>query len=318
MDDARRPRADRAPTARAMTEDEARRVRELVHRARCVMLEPSCAKKAVMTAETHRWWFGDDDDATTTTSYAREDTENVVDDPVREISRVVDPGQTRRIGNGGTAQSRSAILHSLASIESWAMLLAWDAIQRFGVARNMPKEFYDDFVELAADEGRHFALLSRRLDECGVVRFGELEAHDGLWRTAKETAHSLEARLAVEHCVHEARGLDVLPQTIGKFRRNGDEASATLLETVIYPEEITHCASGLRWFKYLHAREVDGGDVGEEPEETEESGVVKAFHEIVREYFHGALKPPFNDEARAKAGFTPVWYEPLATKVHAQ
>ncbi|ABP00053.1 predicted protein [Ostreococcus lucimarinus CCE9901] len=268
-----------------------------------------------MTAETHRWWFGDDDDATTTTSYAREDTQNVVDDPVREISRVVDPGQTRRIGNGGTAQSRSAILHSLASIESWAMLLAWDAIQRFGVARNMPKEFYDDFVELAADEGRHFALLSRRLDECGVVRFGELEAHDGLWRTAKETAHSLEARLAVEHCVHEARGLDVLPQTIGKFRRNGDEASATLLETVIYPEEITHCASGLRWFKYLHAREVDGGDVGEE---TEESGVVKAFHEIVREYFHGALKPPFNDEARAKAGFTPVWYEPLATKVHAQ
>ena len=121
----------------------------------------------------------------------------------------------------------------------------------------------------------------------------------------------------MEHCVHEARGLDVLPQTIGKFRRNGDEASATLLETVIYPEEITHCASGLRWFKYLHAREVDGGDVGEEPE-TEESGVVKAFHEIVREYFHGALKPPFNDEARAKAGFTPVWYEPLATKVHAQ
>lgn len=41
---------------------------------------------------------------------------------------------------------------------------------------------------------------------------------------------SLPARLAVEHCTHEARGLDVLPQTIHRFRSNGDRASATLLE----------------------------------------------------------------------------------------
>ena len=31
-------------------------------------------------------------------------------------------------------------------------------------------------------------------------------------------AHNLAARLAVEHCTHEARGLDVLPQTIHRFR----------------------------------------------------------------------------------------------------
>jgi hypothetical protein len=36
--------------------------------------------------------------------------------------------------------------------------------------------------------------------------------------------------LVIEHCVHEARGLDVLPGTIAKFRNNGDEASAELLE----------------------------------------------------------------------------------------
>ena len=46
--------------------------------------------------------------------------------------------------------------------------------------------------------------------------------------------------------------------------------------------------------------------------ETETSGVVTAFHDIVREYFRGALKPPFNDDARARAGFTPAWYLPLA------
>jgi uncharacterized ferritin-like protein (DUF455 family) len=38
----------------------------------------------------------------------------------------------------------------------------------------------------------------------------------------------------VEHCVHEARGLDVLPSTVAKFRTNGDEETAALLWDVIY------------------------------------------------------------------------------------
>ena len=292
------------------------KITQLIRRARAVMLEPSCANKARMTAATRSWWFEtEEEDETTRAAFGdldRAELESVVEDPARE-TRCVDPSKTRRIGNGGTAASRTAILHSLASIESWAMILAWDAIQRFGAQREMPKGFYDDFVELAADEGRHFELLSRRLDETGLERYGELEAHDGLWRSAKETAHSLEARLVVEHCVHEARGLDVLPNTIRKFRSNGDEASATLLETIVYPEEITHCAAGLRWFKYLHARDGEGAAEGAE-EMSESSSAVKMFHHIVRTHFAGVCKPPFNTEAREKAGFTPIWYEPLAEK----
>ncbi len=46
--------------------------------------------------------------------------------------------------------------------------------------------------------------------------YGAMPAHDGLWESAAATAHSLPARLAVEACVHEARGLDVLPQTIAR------------------------------------------------------------------------------------------------------
>ena len=61
--------------------------------------------------------------------------------------------------------------------------------------------------------------------------------------------YSLPARLAVESCVHEARGLDVLPSTIAKFRNNGDEATAALLEGVVYPEEVNHCRAGVRWFR---------------------------------------------------------------------
>jgi hypothetical protein len=37
------------------------------------------------------------------------------------------------------------------------------------------------------------------------------------------------------------------------------------------------------------------------------------FHELVRLHFKGNTKPPFNEGARARAGFTPEWYLPLAT-----
>jgi hypothetical protein len=37
-----------------------------------------------------------------------------------------------------------------------------------------------------------------------------------------------------------------------------------------------------------------------------------AFHDLVRTYFHGALKPPFNEEKRAEAGLPPDFYWPLA------
>lgn len=57
---------------------------------------------------------------------------------------------------------------------------------------------------------------------------------------------SLPARLAVEHCTHEARGLDVLPQTIGRFRNNGDAKTADILEVCVLrmPCDVvgTHCS----------------------------------------------------------------------------
>jgi uncharacterized ferritin-like protein (DUF455 family) len=70
--------------------------------------------------------------------------------------------------------------------------------------------------------------------------YGAYPTHEGLWRSAAATARSLPARLAVEHCVHEARGLDVLPGTIQKLRNGGDDQSANLLEDIIYPEEVSY------------------------------------------------------------------------------
>lgn len=118
----------------------------------------------------------------------------------------------------------------------------------------------------------------------------------------------------------------MLPTTIVRFRNGGDNQTAELLEKVVYPEEITHCAAGVKWFRYLCLRSKDqilGGDC-RTPQELgrgesngtmeEDDEVIRKFHATVRTYFRGALKPPFNEAARKAAGFGPQWYEPLATK----
>ncbi|EGD73901.1 Rieske domain-containing protein [Salpingoeca rosetta] len=227
------------------------------------------------------------------------------DMPGREASlQVVEP-RDMKLGKGGTLSSRIAILHSLANIEQWAIDLAWDMIARFGGVKvgeqqePLPRDFFTDFVRVAEDEGRHYSSLSNRLVQLGS-KFGELPVHNGLWQSASETMHDLRARLAIVHMVHEARGLDITPFTIQKFERNNDQHSADLLK-VIYEEEITHVTAGVRWFRHVCKVE----DAEQDP--------IPVFHDLVKKHFHGFLKPPFNDEARTKAGFTPEWYEPLVS-----
>ena len=124
---------------------------------------------------------------------------------------LVEPGRAPRLGKGGSLASRQAIIHSLAHIENWAVDLSWDIIARFGAddrySSLLPEPFFDDWVQVAVDEARHFTLLARRLEDLGS-RYGALPVHDGLWESASRTAGSLPARLAVEHCVHEVKQLE--------------------------------------------------------------------------------------------------------------
>jgi hypothetical protein len=55
--------------------------------------------------------------------------------------------------------------------------------------------------------------------------------------------------------------------------------------------------------------QIDAG--GWEQLAREHGTVEKWFHALVRAHFKGNTKPPFNEEAREKAGFTKSWYEPL-------
>ena len=190
----------------------------------------------------------------------------------------------RRIGP--SREGRVVLLHAVAHIELNAIDLAWDIVARF-TAEAPPHAFFDDWVGVAADEARHFALLTERLDALGAA-YGDLPAHDGLWEAAEDTAHDLLARLAIVPLVLEARGLDVTPAMIGKLRAAGDDDSAGRLQ-VIYDEEIGHVAAGKRWFDWLCARR-------DLPTEA-------TWQDLVKRHFKGALKPPFNTEARRRAGF---------------
>lgn len=259
-------------------------------------------------------------DGTIAEPYNRSIDLHIPDRPARLSSvKLVAPSLMPKLGKAGSLQSRVNIVHSLAHIESWAIDLSWDIIARFGKQEAMPREFFTDFVKVAQDEGRHFTLLAARLEELGSY-YGALPAHDGLWDSATSTSEDLLSRLAVEHCVHEARGLDVLPTTISRFRNGGDDTTANLLESVVYPEEITHCAAGVKWFRYLCQRsrnptsdqEICAVEIGTT---TEGDEVISKFHAVVRTCFRGPLKPPFNEAARKAAGFGPEWYEPLAVKV---
>ncbi|QOL79818.1 ferritin-like domain-containing protein [Pseudooceanicola spongiae] len=197
----------------------------------------------------------------------------------------------------GTGPGRIALLHAVAHIELNAVDLHWDIIARFGHV-HMPQGFYDDWVKAADEESKHFNLMCDCLEALGS-HYGALPAHAGMWRAAEDTVDDLFGRLAVVPMVLEARGLDVTPGIIEIFRKADISQAVEALET-IYAEEVAHVAYGSKWFHYLCGRH--------------EHDPKPMFHALVRQYFHGTLKPPFNEEKRAEAGLPPDFYWPLTER----
>lgn len=187
--------------------------------------------------------------------------------------------------NMATPIGRAKLLHAIAHIEFNAMHLALDACYRF---RGMPRAYYDDWLQVAAEEARHFALLQASLERRGCS-YGRYSAHNGLWEMATATAHSVLARMALVPLVLEARGLDVTPGLRERFAQSGDDDAVAILD-VILREEIGHVAIGMRWFRQACAEHAL------DPAAT--------FVALTRE--HRAPRPhlPLNRAARLQAGFT--------------
>eukprot|EP00808_Paulinella_micropora_P022371 g36523.t1 len=213
----------------------------------------------------------------------------------RGASKVGSKSEAKEAHRQVMLDKQKILVHGQAHIESYAIDLSWDMILRFALRKTresqyvwMPRAFFADWLKVAADEAKHFLIWRNRLYDLHSC-YGAFPVHDGLWESASETKHSLSARLAVVHMVHEARGLDTAPRLKQKFRGGGDQKSADFLDE-IEQDELTHVACGMKWFLYCCQLE------GVEP--------VPTFHALVRKHFQGFLLPPFNTTARESVGLS--------------
>ena len=186
----------------------------------------------------------------------------------------------------GTAEGLAAFFHAIAHVEFVAIYLAWDLLYRF---RGMPDQFYQDWLKVADEEAQHFELIRTHLREM-AVEYGDFPAHSGLWDHAKDTADDFLARLAMVPRCMEARGLDVTPAIIAKFKQLGDDSSEALLNRIL-TDEVGHVERGSYWFKFVCEQQ------GLDPE--------AKYRQLIKQYYQGGKpKGPFNREMRIIAGFS--------------
>ena len=184
-----------------------------------------------------------------------------------------------------TPEGRARLLHAIVHIEFTAINLALDHAARF---RGMPKQYYADWIGVAAEEAYHFRILRERLQALGHD-YGDFPAHGGLWDMAERTTHDVLSRMALVPRLLEARGLDATPPIQKKLIQSGDHETARLLDIILH-DEIGHVGLGDTWFRQLcHDQQL-------EPEST--------FRRLLKEF--GAPRPqaPMNETARLQAGFT--------------
>jgi len=198
-----------------------------------------------------------------------------------------------------TLEGRAALIHAICHIEFNAINLALDAVWRFD---GMPPDFYRDWLRVAQEEAQHFTLLHDHLQTLGH-RYGDFAAHDGLWEMCERTQDDITARMALVPRTLEARGLDATPLIQTRLRKVAtpnakghcpapDALVACALLDIILRDEIGHVAIGNHWYRWLCERS------GLDP--------VAHYATVVTRYRAPRLRPPFNDEARRKAGFSQV------------
>jgi uncharacterized ferritin-like protein (DUF455 family) len=200
------------------------------------------------------------------------------------LPRLVAPG-TLAQRSPFTPAGRAALLHAIAHIEFNAINLALDAVWRFA---GLPADFYLDWLRVADEEATHHALVAGHLGTLGQA-YGDFDAHDGLWTMAVKTRGDFLARMALVPRTLEARGLDVTPGIQDKLRKAGDLQAVAILD-VILRDEVGHVAIGNHWYRWACERD------GLEP--------LATYPQLAARYAAPRLKPPFNHEARRRAGFT--------------
>lgn len=171
-------------------------------------------------------------------------------------------------------------LHSIAHIEYSAIDLALDASYRF---RNLPLEFYANWLEVANEEIQHFQSLNHLLYKIGFT-YGDFPVHSSLFEAMKATLEFAD-RMALVHRGMEAGGLDANPFVVKKVslcNHHLKEQIFPVLQTILQ-DEISHVSKGNKWWKY--------------------SNDPRKFEEILSLYHYKPAKQ-LNIEARLQSGFT--------------
>lgn len=213
--------------------------------------------------------------------------------------RVVNPQDVPRRSNLTTKEGKILLLHAIIHIEYSAIDLALDAAYRFShMCQNeatnvwVPKQYCDDWLEVAEDEIRHFLMLEKLLHELGAS-YGDVEVHNSLFEASQRTQTLIE-RMAVVPRYLEANGLDATPMILEKLKRlPKNEMLEKIVDAlkIILHEEIEHVKKGDIWFNWACEARGKNTDI---------------YFEIIKKYYpQGFLRAKnLNTDARKEAGFS--------------
>jgi len=216
------------------------------------------------------------------------------------VCKIVPPQDVPRRSNLTTKDGQIILLHAIMHIEYSAIDLAIDAVYRF---RDLPKQYYDDWLEVADDEVRHFLMLRELIQELGAD-YGDVEVHDALFEASQKTQTLIE-RMAVVPRYLEANGLDATPLILKKLKKlPKNEMIDKIIDrlNIILEEEIDHVKKGDIWFNYACKKN-----------DMKKSSI---YFEIIDRYYPQGFSRArsINTEARKEAGFSCVELNKMAHK----
>ncbi|WP_198305760.1 ferritin-like domain-containing protein [Arcobacter vandammei] len=202
---------------------------------------------------------------------------------------IVKPTALPEIKNFKSIEGKKYLVHTILHIEYSAIDLALDAALRY---QNMPLKYYQDWLEVASDEIRHFLMLEELIKELGGF-YGEFDVHKNLFEAMQQTPDFI-SRMACVPRYLEANGLDQNPKIMQKLNSNRDSFNTKFIKAlgVILEEEVEHVRKGDFWFKTECDR------LGLNYEET--------YFEAIERVFPGSTKRKMdlNFMARKEAGFS--------------
>ncbi|MFT5661568.1 MAG: uncharacterized ferritin-like protein (DUF455 family) [Sulfurimonas sp.] len=216
------------------------------------------------------------------------------------VCKIVRPQDVPKRRNLTTREGQITLIHAVAHIEYSAIDLALDGAYRF---IGLPKQYYDDWLDVANDEIRHFLMLEELLCKLDAS-YGDLEVHNSLFEASQRTQTLIE-RMAVVPRYLEANGLDATPMILEKLKKHPKNETLDDIQSVlevILDEEIDHVKKGDVWFTYACEKEGVGTDV---------------YFEIIDKYYpQGFLRPKnLNTKARKEAGFSCSELNHMAHKI---